>query len=93
MQIRRDRSTAKPVMSAEHNYLLFSRMAMLGLDRYAIDSETLDEVKRRCTTCAFWEACAVDLTRDPTSPVWEAYCPNSAELNALTECLLAKTLM
>jgi hypothetical protein len=93
MEIRNDRSTAKPTTTAEHNELLYCRMAMLGLDLYAIDGETFDKIKRRCATCDFWEACAVDLKRDPTNPVWEAYCPNSAELNALTECLVAKTLM
>jgi hypothetical protein len=93
MQIRNDRSTAKPTISA-HNNLLYRRMAMLDLHAIECgDSETFDEIKRRCATCSFWEACAVDLKRDPTNPVWEAYCPNSAELNALTECLVAKTLM
>ena len=96
MKIRNDHSTRKSTTPAEHNDLLYRRMALLGLDLHAVecgDSETFDEIKRRCATCGFWEACAVDLKRDPTNPVWEAYCPNSAELNALTERLVANDLI
>ena len=87
MPIRNDRSTGKPTTHNEHD-LLYCRMLMLGLDLYAIeveDSETFDKIKQRCTSCGFQEACAVDLKRDPNSPVWETYCPNSATLFVLTE--------
>jgi len=62
-------------------------MAMLGLDLDVIErdyGETLDKIKRRCMSCSLWEACAVDLKRDPNNPVWEAYCPNSGVLNELS---------
>ncbi len=79
MQIRNAPSTSR-------DNLLGCRMAMLGLDLSAIESdETLETIKRRCTTCDFGEACEVDLRRDPNNPVWESYCPNSATLIALTE--------
>ena len=88
MQIRNARSTGKPTTSDEHDGLLDCRMAMLGLDLYAIecgDSETFDKIKRRCTSCDFREDCAVDLKRDPNNPVWETYCPNSGAFNALAK--------
>ena len=63
-------------------------MAMLDLDFWAIkrdDSKAFEEIKRRCVSCSFSEACALDLKRDPTDPVWEAYCPNAAVLFGFTE--------
>jgi hypothetical protein len=88
MQTRNDRSAEKPITADEYNDLLYCRMAVLGLDLDAIersDSETFDQIQRRCTSCGFGDACAVDLERDPNNPQWEAYCPNSEALNALTE--------
>jgi hypothetical protein len=88
MQIRNARSTRKPTTRDEHDDLLDCRMAMLGLDLYAIalaDSEAFDKIKRRCTNCDFREACTLDLKRDPNNPVWETYCPNSGALIALTQ--------
>ena len=67
----------------EHDELLDCRMAMLGLNLDAANGETFNEIMRRCKNCAHREACAVDLKRDPNNLVWEAYCPNSAALNAL----------
>jgi hypothetical protein len=70
--------------------LLECRMAMLGLDLSAIDvgdPATLDEIRRRCAACAYRQACAVDLKRDPNSPVWENYCPNSSAFIALAKAL------
>jgi hypothetical protein len=88
MQIRNAGSTGKPTTPGEPDGLLDCRMAMLGLDFNAVesgDSETFDEIKRRCTSCSSREACAVDLKRDPNNPVWETYCPNSGALIALAE--------
>jgi hypothetical protein len=86
MQIRNARSTGKPTKREDHDDLLGCRMAMLGLDLFAIgDNEKLDEIMRRCTSCSSREACAVDLKRDPNNPVWETYCPNSGALIALAE--------
>jgi hypothetical protein len=68
--------------------LLECRMAMLGLDLSAIDvgdPATLDEIRQRCATCGYQQACAVDLRRDPNSPVWENYCPNSSAFIALVQ--------
>jgi hypothetical protein len=62
--------------------LLDCRMAMLGLD-LTEDDDAYNEIRRRCTSCGYREACAVDLKRDPNNPVWETYCPNSGTLVAL----------
>jgi hypothetical protein len=61
---------------------------MLGLDLHALESgcrETFDEIRRQCISCGYREACAVDLQRDPNSPVWETYCPNSVALIELAQ--------
>jgi hypothetical protein len=87
MPIRNGRSSWEPTTHKEHD-LLYCRMLMLGLDLYAIeveDSEAFDKIKERCTSCGFREACAIDLKRDPNSPVWETYCPNSETLYGLSE--------
>ena len=88
MQIGNPRSAGKPTTPDEHDELLDCRMAMLGLDLNATkigDGDIVDEIRRRCTSCGYREACAVDLKRDPNSPVWETYCPNSGALIALAE--------
>ena len=88
MKDRLDRSIAGP--GREPNELLCYRMAILGLDRKTIersDGATFDKLSQRCAGCDFPDACAIDLTQDPSSPVWEAYCPNSGLLNVLTETL------
>ena len=85
MEIRNAPPSETPT---ENDGLLDCRMAMLGLDFEAIkqsDGETLGQIMRECTRCGFREACAVDLRRDPNSPVWETYCPNVKALIALTE--------
>ncbi len=79
------RSSEKPTAPDE---LLDCRMEMLGLDLDAIErfeNSTLDEIRRRCTSCGYREACEVDLKRDPNNPVWETYCPNSEALIALAQ--------
>jgi hypothetical protein len=54
--------------------LLDCRASMLGFDLYAIESgDVFEELNRRCFNCSFQEACAVDLRRDPTSPVWRSW--------------------
>ena len=68
--------------SDAHDDLLDCRMAMLGLDLIE-DDDAYDEIRRRCTSCGYREACAVDLKRDPNNPVWETYCPNAGRLVAL----------
>ncbi len=88
MQIGNPRSTAKPTTTVEQDELLDCRVAMLGLDLGAIkrgDGDTFNEIRRRCKSCGYREACAVDLKRDPNNPVWETYCPNSEALIVLAE--------
>ncbi len=80
------RSIEKLSVTEEFNDLLDCRMAMLGLDAVASDAgDRLEEIRRRCASCGYREACAVDLKRDPNNPVWETYCPNSDALMALTK--------
>lgn len=82
MQDSNPRPMRKPTSPDEHDDLLECRMAMLGLD--PIESiDGLDEIRRRCKSCGYREACTVDLKRDPNNPVWETYCPNSGALMAL----------
>jgi hypothetical protein len=86
MQIGKPHSTGKPTTPDEHDELLECRMAMLGLQLDATESDDgdmLNEIMRRCKSCGYREACAVDLKRDPNSLVWESYCPNAGALVAL----------
>ena len=69
----------------EHDELLDCRMAMLGLNLDATNGDTFNEIMRRCKSCGYREACAVDLRRDPNNPVWETYCPNTGAFIALAE--------
>ena len=70
----------------EHDELLDCRMAMLGLNLDATKGDTFNEIiMRRCASCGYREACAVDLKRDPNNPVWETYCPNTGAFVALAE--------
>ena len=87
MKPRLDRSSSGPMPSRKDKTLLCCRMAKLGLDFNTIehaDRILFDQLKQRCAGCEFPEACADDLKHDPSNPVWEAYCPNSARLTALT---------
>ncbi len=73
---------------AKEKGLLCCRMAAVGLDYDAVaraDRSLFDRLRQRCAKCEFPNACAVDLRDDPSSPVWEAYCPNSALLTSLSE--------
>jgi hypothetical protein len=88
MQIRNACPTGTPTKYDEYGDVLECRMAILDLDLCAIqsgDAKTFEEVKRRCISCSFREACALDLKRDPNNPVWEAYCPNAAVLFGFAE--------
>jgi hypothetical protein len=85
MQVRDDSSAGQSPANDKHDDLLYRRMAILGVDQYAIEwgcSEAFDKVRQRCASCRARQACAVDLKRDPDNPVWKSYCPNSEVLNA-----------
>jgi hypothetical protein len=66
--------------------LLSQRMAALGLDQNVIvqtEPATLQDLQRLCTMCDSKKQCARDLSRDPTDPEWEDYCPNVGTLKVL----------
>jgi len=77
--------TSMQTMPDEHDELLDCRMAMLGLNLDATNGGTFNEIMRRCKSCGYRDACAVDLERDPNNPVWETYCPNTSAFIALAE--------
>ncbi len=88
MQIGKPRSNGKPTTPEQQEELLDCRMAMLGLqlDPTGIaDAGALKEMMRRCMSCGYREACAVDIERDPNNPVWETYCPNAGSLIELAQ--------
>ncbi len=83
MQIHKGRP---PEKREDHDELLGCRMAMLGLDLFAVEgggNVTLEEIMRNCAECGYREACVADLKRDPNDPVWETYCPNAKALVGL----------
>jgi len=93
MEIRRDGSTLNSASPGETDEFLQCRMSIVGLDGGAVERdypEALAKIRRRCTTCGVRPSCEADLTREPHSPAWQAYCPNAAAiiaLVALTEAL------
>ena len=69
MKIGNPRSTRKTTSPKALDELLDCRMAMLGLSANEIgDGDAFDEIRRRCMSCGYREACAVDLQRDPNRP-------------------------
>ena len=88
MQIGKPRSTGKSTTPEQQEELLNCRMVMLGLQldpTESADRDTFNEMMRRCISCGYREACAVDLKRDPNNPVWETYCPNAGALIELAQ--------
>jgi Family of unknown function (DUF6455) len=88
MQTGNPRSNGKTALPDRQDELFDCRMAMLGLDPAEVARDAaakLADIRRRCFDCAYREACAVDLKRDPNSPVWETYCPNAGTLIELAE--------
>ncbi len=80
MQVRNAGSRGDRMKPKDIDGLLACRMSMLGIDLFAIErdkNDLLEEIMRRCASCDYRDACAVDLKRDPNNPVWESYCPNS----------------
>jgi len=88
MQIGKPRATGKSTTPEQQEELLDCRIVMLGLQltpAEIADSGALKEMMRRCLSCGYREACAVDLERDPNNPVWETYCPNAGTLIELAQ--------
>ena len=76
-------SIARFARSNRYDGLLACRMEMLGVDAdlaQQSDPAAFAAVREMCSACAFHEACAIDLQRDPNSPVWETYCPTAGML-------------
>ena len=77
--------------------LLGRRLNALCLDFDAIERSCerkwSEGIKRRCLRCGFATTCEADLRRDPTSLVWESYCPNAVKLIALTRLLERAVVM
>jgi hypothetical protein len=68
--------------------LLFRRMALLRIDRDALEAHDpllFHELQGECTLCRHKERCARDLSREPEDAAqdWHDYCPNCATLNLL----------
>jgi len=88
MKIRNARSSKKRIKREDHDEILGCRMAMLGLDLFAIgggNKAALEEIMRCCADCGYRESCSADLKRDPNDPVWETYCPNAEALLRLAD--------
>jgi hypothetical protein len=86
--MRNARSIGQTTARVEYDDLLGCRLAMLGLDAAATQSDhpkTFEMIGQTCASCGFREACAVDLARDPNNPVWETYCPSAGVIIALSE--------
>jgi hypothetical protein len=86
MEIRQDGSTGNSTSPDQTDEFLQCRMTIVGLDSGTIERdypEALAKIRHRCTACRVRSSCEVDLKRDPCSPAWEAYCPNSAAIIAL----------
>jgi|SRR6476660_4841980 hypothetical protein len=83
MPMRNAHSIARSAGSDRFDGLLVCRMEMLGVDAdlaQQSDPAAFAVVRQMCSACAFHEACAIDLKRDPNSPVWETYCPGAGTL-------------
>jgi hypothetical protein len=67
--------------------LMTTRMRTLGLtedDARDVSLRLLADLRRTCARCSDKAKCAHDLARDPEGADWRTYCPNAADLDALT---------
>ena len=77
----REREAPRPLWrSARRRRLFSSRLIYVNARMNSFQRDL-----RRCKSCSYREACAVDLKRDPNDPVWETYCPNTGAFIALAE--------
>lgn len=73
-------------MSQDVDHLLRDRLKALKVDGDAIGREfpeIFSEIKRKCPLCCDRDACMMDLQTDPSTCVWDAYCPNAEVLHTL----------
>jgi hypothetical protein len=73
--------------------LLYWRMNEIKLDRMEItraDPQVMRDLQRVCTVCGSKRRCEHELTKNPSDPAWEKYCPNATTLSALAAGRAAK---
>lgn len=67
--------------------LLSRRMRQIKLDAAKIvrvEPQVVRDLERVCTLCATKRRCSRDLARKQSDSSWQAYCPNTMTLRALT---------
>ncbi len=73
--------------------LLYWRMNEIKLDRMEVtqaDPQVMRDLQRVCTVCGSKRRCEHELTKNPSDPAWEKYCPNATTLSALAAGRAAK---
>jgi hypothetical protein len=67
--------------------LLSQRMRQINLDAAKIvqvEPQVVRDLERVCTLCASKRRCSRDFAKERSASSWQAYCPNTMTLRALT---------